>query len=232
MKGKEEVKRYIKDLVAKKVREMGISSLSLILQEVKREYETAIKDYVRDVEQSWKAFKDNLLEEVILDVLKELVEQLGLKIAKGSDIEKREELLEDCLCRVKRSVLVDYGEFGMHLPDIDLVIYCPYNCQALAIISSKATLRERIAQTGYWKLKLSSSPITKNIKVFFITLDEDGDFRVKSPAKKGRAIAEVDTDGVFLITSSDYEESQKVKGIEYFEKVLKELIKLCQRIHP
>jgi hypothetical protein len=161
MKGKEEVKRYIKDLVAKKVREMGISSLSLILQEVKREYETAMKEYVRDVEQSWKAFKGNLLEEVI-----------------------------------------------------------------------KATLRERIAQTGYWKLKLSSSPITKNIKVFFITLDEDGDFRVKSPAKKGRAIAEVDTDGVFLITSSDYEESQKVKGIEYFEKVLKELTKLCQRIHP
>jgi type II restriction enzyme len=174
MKGKEEVKRYIKDLVAKKVKDMGISSLSLILQEVKREYETAMKEYVRDVEQSWKAFKGNLLEEVIL----------------------------------------------------------PYNCQALAIISSKATLRKRIAQTGYWKLKLSLSPITRNIKVFFITLDEDGDFRVKSPAKKGRAIAEVDTDGVFLITSSDYEESQKVKGIEYFEKVLKELTKLCQRIHP
>jgi len=35
MKGKEEVKRYVKDLVAKKVREMGISSLSLILQEVR-----------------------------------------------------------------------------------------------------------------------------------------------------------------------------------------------------
>lgn len=63
-------------------------------------------------------------------------------------------------------------------------------------------------------------------------MDEDGDFRVKSPAKKGRAIAEVDTDGVFLITSSDFEESQKVKGIECFEKVLRELKKLCQRIHP
>lgn len=184
MKGKEEVKRYIKDLVAKKVRKMDLSSLSLILHKVKRDYEITMKEYVRDVEQSWKAFKGNLLEEVILDVLKELVEQVGLKIAKGSDIEKREELLEDYLCRVKRSVLVDYGEFGMHLPDIDLVIYCPYNCQALAIISSKATLRERIAQTGYWKLKLISSPITKNIKVFFITLDEDGDFKVKSPAKR------------------------------------------------
>jgi len=42
----------------------------------------------------------------------------------------------------------------------------------------------------------------------------------------------VDTDGVFLITSSDFEESQKVKGIEYFEKALEELKKLCQRIHP
>jgi len=130
MKKKEEVKRYIKDLVAKKVREMGISSLSLILQEVKSEYETTMKEYVRDVEQSWKAFKGNLLEEVILDVLKELVEQLGLKIAKGSNIEKREELLEDCLCRVKRSVLVDYGEFGqtsLKIISLAVKIQNPFN---------------------------------------------------------------------------------------------------------
>ncbi|MCX7997984.1 MAG: BsaWI family type II restriction enzyme [Leptospiraceae bacterium] len=42
------------------------------------------------------------------------------------------------------------------------------------MISSKVTLRERIAQTAYWKLKLSSDKVTKHIKVCFITLDEDG----------------------------------------------------------
>ena len=56
---------------------------------------------------------------------------------------------------VKRNLLVDYGEFGAHLPDVDIVIYEPETCKVIAVISSKVTLRERIAQTGYWKIKLS-----------------------------------------------------------------------------
>jgi type II restriction enzyme len=43
---------------------------------------------------------------------------------------------------------------------------------------------EEKLQTGYWKLKLQGSPVMKNIKVFFVTLDEDGDLVVKKPAKK------------------------------------------------
>lgn len=69
---------------------------------------------------------------------------------------------------------------------------------------------------GYWKLKLKSSPATQKIKVYFITLDEDGDLISKKPAKKGRAIAEVDTDGTFIITSKKIEESDKVKNIDQF----------------
>jgi type II restriction enzyme len=49
-------------------------------------------------------------------------------------------------------------------------------------------LRERVAQVGYWYLKIKGSPVTKNIKVFFITLDEDGDLVIKKPTKKSRAI--------------------------------------------
>jgi type II restriction enzyme len=60
------------------------------------------------------------------------------------------------------------------------LIYDPKSCKAVAIISSKATLRERVAQV--------ESPVTKNIKVFFITLDEDGDLVIKKPTKKSRAI--------------------------------------------
>jgi len=44
----------------------------------------------------------------------------------------------------------------------------------LVAISSKVTLRERIAQTGYWKFKLFQNDVTKHIKVYFITPDEDG----------------------------------------------------------
>jgi hypothetical protein len=37
-------------------------------------------------------------------------------------------------------------------------------------------MRERIAETGYWKLKLKNSKVTRHIKIFFATLDEDGIF--------------------------------------------------------
>jgi len=57
--------------------------------------------------------------------------------------------------------------------------------------------------------------------VFFITLDEDGDLAVRNPAKKGRAIAEIDTDGTFIITNREIEESDKVKTIDKFFETLK-----------
>ena len=81
-----------------------------------------------------------------------------------------------------------------------------------------------ITQTGYWKLKLQGSPVTKNIKVFFVTLDEDGDLFVKNPAKKWRAIAETDTDGTFVITTREVEESEKIKKIDRFSEVLCNLL--------
>ncbi|MGB9760731.1 MAG: BsaWI family type II restriction enzyme [Thermoproteota archaeon] len=39
----------------------------------------------------------------------------------------------------------------------------------MAVVYSKVTLRERIAQTGYWKIKLSKDKVTEHIKVFFVT---------------------------------------------------------------
>jgi len=38
------------------------------------------------------------------------------------------------LSQVKRNLAIDYGEFGLHLPDVDIVIYNPQNCKVLAVI--------------------------------------------------------------------------------------------------
>jgi type II restriction enzyme len=73
----------------------------------------------------------------------------------------------------------------MHLPDVDMIILDPSDGYVLAVISIKVTLRERIAQTGYWKLKLSAASVTKDIKVYFITPDENGTLTIKKPTKKG-----------------------------------------------
>ncbi len=179
----------------------------------------------QDHEQSWKGFKGNSLEKLIAHIIKDEVERLGLKVVKGSKLERtKPKNLSEELSKVKRAVAVDYGEWGLHLPDADIIIYEPRNSRVIAVLSSKSTLRERIAETGYWKVKFSQDPITKNIKVLFITLDEDGTLSDSKPAKKGRAIAEVDTDGSYVMTERNIEESKKVKLFSSFIEDLKKFL--------
>jgi len=178
-----------------------------------------------DHEQSWRSFKGKNLEKLIMYIIKDEVNSLGLKIAEGSKLERTgNEKLSEELSIIKRKILVDYGVFGCHLPDVDMVIYEPKELKVFAVISSKVTLRERIAQTGYWKLKLMQDEVTKNIRVFFITPDEDGTLTKRSPTKKGRAIVEVDTDGSYVMSEVNVEESDKVKMFDKFLSDLKLLI--------
>lgn len=108
----------------------------------------------------------------------------------------------------------------------DLIkIYETKTSKVVAVLSSKVTLRERIAQTGYWKIKLASDEATKHIKVYFVTPDEDGTLTIKKPTKKGRAIVEVDTDGSYVLSETDIEESDKVKMFDKFIDDLKKLLK-------
>lgn len=178
----------------------------------------------KDHEQSWRAFKGKNLEKLVIHIIKEEVEKLGLKIVDGNKLERtKTSNLSNELNKVKRNLLIDYGEFGSHLPDVDIIIYNPENFEILAVISSKVTMRERIAQTGYWKLKLSQDDVTKHIKVFFVTPDEDKTLNTRKPAKKGRAIVEVDTDGSYVMSEEEIEESNKVKKFDKFINDLKKL---------
>ena len=86
----------------------------------------------------------------------------------------------------------------------------------MAVISIKVTLRERIAQTRYWKLKLSAAPVTKDIKVYFITPDEDETLSIKKPTKTARAIVENDIDGSYVTREINIEESDHVKKFDKF----------------
>ncbi len=179
----------------------------------------------KDHEQSWRAFKGKNLEKLVVHIIKDELENLGLKIVEGNTLErKNSNNLSEELNRVKRNLLIDYGEFGSHLPDVDIIIYEPKTREVIAVLSSKVTLRERIAQTGYWKIKLSQDKITKHIKVFFVTPDEDKTLSIRKPAKKGRAIVEVDTDGSYVMSEEEIEESNKVKKFDKFLVDLKNLI--------
>jgi type II restriction enzyme len=220
----------LKDLYLKNKKQFGAETYKHITELLKETKKIHKQDWSKkptpngDHEQSWRAFKGKNLERLVQYIITDEVEKLGLQVVNGNKLERSKNLPKE-LSQVKRNLAIDYGKFGLHLPDVDIVIYNPQNYKVLAAISSKVTLRERIAQTGYWKLKLSQDEATKHIKVYFITPDEDGTLTQKMPVKKGRAIVEVDLDGSYILTEESIEESNKVKLFEHFIEDLKGLLK-------
>lgn len=208
---------------------MHISELfNQVREKYKRQYLTSPKakktrqqGKTPDAEQSWKAFKGKNFELLILYLLQKEIEQIGLKAIKGNTLAK--ENLDNSLNRVYRNLLIRYGQYSI-LPDADLVVFNPRNSNVIAIISVKITLRERIAQTAYWKLKLAQDPITMHVRGLFVTTDEDGDLKYSlSPEKKSRnrIIVEYDLDGTYVL--NDIAESDKVKP---FPKLVEDLKKI------
>jgi len=219
----------LKNLYLEKKKKYGLEAYKHISELLKEAKMIHKQDWLKsptpnkDHEQSWRAFKGKNLEKLVQFIITDEVEKLGLKVLNGNQLERSNNLSKE-LSQVKRNLAVDYGEFGLHLPDIDIIIYNPKDFKVLAVISSKVTLRERIAQTGYWKLKLFQDEATKHIKVYFITPDEDGTLTHKKPTKKGRAIVEVDLDGSYVLTEEEIEQSIKVKLFEHFVDDLQELL--------
>jgi len=220
----------LKELYLQKKEQFGSNTHKHISQLLKEAKEFHKKDWLihptsgGDHEQSWRAFKGKNLEKLIQFIITEEVEDLGLKVVNGNKLERSVNLPLE-LSKVKRNLVINYGEFGLHLPDVDIIIYNPSSCKVLVVVSSKVTLRERIAQTGYWKLKLLQDEVTKHIRVYFVTPDEDRTLTYKKPMKKGRAIVEVDLDGSYVLTEEEIEESNKVKLFEHFIEDLKGLLK-------
>ena len=210
-----------------KKKKYGIEAYRHISNVLKEAKEQHGKDFTGDDhEQSWRAFKGKNLEKLIEYIITDEVHALSLQVVNGNSLERTNgSNLSKELSMVKRNLTVDYGEFGLHLPDVDLIIYDPKTSKVVAVLSSKVTLRERIAQTGYWKIKLASDKATKHIKVYFVTPDEDGTLTIKKPTKKGRAIVEVDTDGSYVLSETNIEESDKVKMFDKFIDDLKKLLK-------
>lgn len=169
-----------------------------------------------DAEQSWKPFKGKNFEKLIWHIIGDELESVDLRVILGASL-KRKKLSAE-LSKVYRNLLIRYGEWAL-LPDVDLVIYDPTTCNIIGVISCKITLRERIAQTAYWKLKLASDPLTMHIKGYFITADEDGDLvkGMTSPTRN-RIIVEHELDGTYALRH--IAESEKVKT---FPKLLDDL---------
>lgn len=175
-----------------------------------------------DAEQSWKPFKGKNFEKLIWHIIKDELQTIGLGAVPGASLGRKK--LSPELDKVYRNLLVRYGQWAL-LPDVDLVIYDPTTCHVIGVVSCKITLRERIAQTAYWKLKLASDPLTMHIKGYFVTADEDGDLveGLMNPTRN-RIIVEHELDGAYVLRQ--VAESEKVKA---FPKFIEDLQMIIQK---
>lgn len=196
------------------------------------------EEYVAQLnQQSWNSFIGHRFQGVIHSILKGYVKKLkdenrefnGLQILTQGEAERNEIIM--------RKLAVKYGDFLL-LPDVDSVIVWmdfvhPWESEILAIISCKTSLRERIAQSCYWKLKLVSSDVQKGIRVFLATADHDNDFNLKDDVERyegksrDRVISEYELDGVYIL-KEDFRtawESTKVKRFECIFDDITEIMK-------
>ena len=122
--------------------------------------------------QGWVSVVGRSLEQIIEIVICDFCNKHKLKITNDKILKSKN--LDEELNLVKRAILVDFGE-NCVLPDGDIIIYkiVEKRVKILAILSIKNSFRERYTETPYWKLKLAENNLTKDIKVFMITPDND-----------------------------------------------------------
>jgi type II restriction enzyme len=179
------------------------------IKKLKDEY-VEQKEAFKSAEQSWHSFIGKKFQEMVHLTIKNFIEKekKSSPLLKGLTLLTESEVKKDEI--ISRKLSVKYGSFFL-LPDVDSVLVNineedRWKSEILAIISCKTSLRERIAQACYWKLKLLSSDATKHIKVFLVTVDNDKDFTIEKGKRerfngksRNRIIAEFELDGIYIL---------------------------------
>lgn len=180
--------------------------------------------------QSWNNVKGGLLERFAHDIIKSLIQNceainitFGNRPDKGSNGTSR----NDEQRKARESIKIGLDTERKWSPDADLILYSSKNngedIRVEAIISCKTSLRERIAQTAFWKHKLASSDTTEHIKNILITLDSDKVF-FGGKNTKPRAIALSELDAIFVLKPC-FDKHDKLKSFDQFTKELKKWLK-------
>ena len=104
----------------------------------------------------------------------------------------------------KRSIEIFYDSYSI-IPDADIIIYDKSSYRIIAVLSCKASMRERVAQSAYWKLKFQYNDTTKDILYYLLSPDNDGDFvHVGEKISRDRIIVEYgEIDKACLIPESN-----------------------------
>lgn len=202
-----------------KLGEKDFDSIPKLLEVAREKHEEDFPDN-KDFEQSWRSVKGRGLEKLLEFMLRRQLKDLDLELLHAQE--------------VGTSLKIDFGEYGEHYPDVDLVVFQRSRNRVLAILSIKASLRERATQTAYWRLKLRDYSLTRNVKVFLLTPNSDDILRNNHQPNKQRAILETDIDAIYIVNTpersiSDYIYTGIESRIRLIDDLVDDLRELSQR---
>ena len=191
-------------------------------------------DYVNQInEQSWHTYAGNAFQRLVFTILQKYIsdhsnEFKNISVFSQSQLEGNDYLY--------KKLSVRYGKISI-LPDTDMAIVeydfsNPWNSEVIAIISCKTSLRERIAQACYWKLKLKDSPTTKKVRVYLATTDNDKNFELKKNGDyegktRNRIIAEWELDGIYILRG-DFKHECESEKVKQYDKIFNDLFRILK----
>jgi hypothetical protein len=191
----------------KRQTETGFNFIGEIFQEIKEQYlaETTAKDK----NQSWNAWSGKALEKLIEYSIKEFIETCGYPVALTSYCVLKRKKLSDKLETVKKNIAVSYAKAPI-VPNVDLILYDQNSCQVISLLFCQASLRERVVQAAYWKIKLGD----KQIRCYLVSTDNEQDFVQEGQnSSRNRIIVEHgEIDGAYIF--GDIPESGKIKKFD------------------
>ncbi|MCK4339321.1 MAG: hypothetical protein KAW92_13085 [Candidatus Cloacimonetes bacterium] len=200
-------KRYYK---LKKKNE-GYDFIGKIFKEIEERYKSEAEKRGKNPQQSWNSWSGKALQNLITELLKEHIISSEYKVNLTSDDALRRKKLSKELDQVRRNIEVFYSKYSI-VPDADIIVYSELDFKVICVFSCKASLRERVAQAAYWKIKLTQSDGTKNIFYYLVSTDKDKDFEIKKgELSRNRIIVEEgELDGAYILR--EIPESSRVKN--------------------
>lgn len=211
--------------LSRKKKEIGDNFIKDIFDEIKEKYKRDKRREGKDANQSWNSWSGKALQELIKFIVEDFISSLKFPIGITNDSSLRNKKLPVELDRVRRNIEIFYDSHSI-IPDADIIIYDKHGYRIIAVLSCKASLRERVAQSAYWKLKFQYNDTTKDILYYLLSTDNDGDFvSIGDDISRDRVIVEYgEIDKAYIFR--DIPESDKVKN---FSKIFNDLKLLFDR---
>lgn len=212
------IKDIIKIYEAKKKKEISHNFIKEIFDEIKEKYKKEKNKKGIDANQSWNSWSGKALQGLIKFIVEDYVSSFKYPIGITDDTALRNKKLPIELDKVRRNIEIFYDSHSI-VPDADIVIYDKNSYKIIAVLSCKASLRERVAQAAYWKLKFQYNDTTKEILYYLLSTDNDGDFlEIGENISRDRVIVEYgEIDKAYIFRNVP--ESDKVKN---FSKIFED----------